>query len=58
MGNDVLHRVEQLANNEGQPKADNNFLYEWEPSNIMENLDTQEINKKEEEKLEEPVPLK
>ena len=58
MGDDVLQRVKHIALKEGQVNIDNNFTYEWEPGNAIEDMEIQEIDEKEEDESEEQTPPK
>ena len=58
MGDDALQRVKQIALKEGQVNIDNNFTYDWEPSNAIEDMEIQEIDEKEEDESEERTPPK
>ena len=53
MGDDVLQRVQQIALKEGQINIASNFTDEWEPGNAIEDMEVQEIDKKDEDESEE-----
>ena len=53
MGDEELQRVKHIALKEGQINIDSNFTYKREPGNDIEDMEVQEIDKKDEDESEE-----
>ena len=58
MGDKVVQRIKHITVKEGQIIVDNNFTYEWEPGNAIEDMEVRKIDEKEEDELEERTPPK
>lgn len=58
MGDEVLQTIKHITVKEGQVIVDNNFTYEWEPCNAIEDMEVRKIDEKEEGELEERTPPK
>ena len=53
MGDEELQRVKHIALKEGHINIDSNFTYKREPGNDIEDMEVQEIDKKDEDESKE-----